>query len=261
MRRFWTTADLLVRGKTRRDIRRAVEHGQLVVVRKGLLAAPSTPRPLLRTARVGGIASSITAAAVRGLWTPPDLPPGRPRVAPHRPEHDRLHVAFRRTTTRLHDPDDGALPFRPTPAVVLHRTAVRARREGVARRPGGVRARPSQGPRRGDDPLPDAPASRGGTCCSSGRPSRRPSSPPSVVEGVRSGRLRGVPAAQVVPNGCRNVPTVPERSVSLPARCAWRRPRRRAWRSPRPSRRARGALDAVREPLGHRALRPATGPR
>ncbi|GAA4746557.1 hypothetical protein GCM10025783_18200 [Amnibacterium soli] len=56
-----------------------------------------------------------------GLWTPPDLPPGRVPVRPHRPEHDRLHVAFRRTTTRLHDPDDGALPLRPSPAIVLHR--------------------------------------------------------------------------------------------------------------------------------------------
>ncbi|WP_345480817.1 endonuclease domain-containing protein [Amnibacterium soli] len=30
-------------------------------------------------------------------------------------------MAFRRTTTRLHDPDDGALPLRPSPAIVLHR--------------------------------------------------------------------------------------------------------------------------------------------
>jgi hypothetical protein len=123
MRSFWTTADLLARGKTEREIRRAVERGTLILVRRGLLAAPGTSELLLRPARVGGVATSVTAAAAIGLWTPPDLPPGQARLRPHRPEHDRSHVAFRRTTTRLHDPSNGTLPFRPTPAVVLHRSA------------------------------------------------------------------------------------------------------------------------------------------
>ncbi len=139
MRQFWTTADLLARGRSRRAIRRAVEHGQLLVVRKGLLATPATPQLLLRSARVGGVATSVTAAAAIGLWTPPDLPPGRPRSTPHRPEQDRLHVAFRRTTTRLHDPDDGALPFRATPAVVLHRTAPRSTSSTRRRRSASLR--------------------------------------------------------------------------------------------------------------------------
>lgn len=123
MRMFWTTADLMARGKSKRDIRRAVERELLIVVRRGLLATPSTPPLLLRAARSGGVATAVTAASVIGLWTLPDLPPDRPHVRPHRPEHDRLHVAFRRTTTRLHDPDDGTLPFAPTSAVVLHPTA------------------------------------------------------------------------------------------------------------------------------------------
>jgi very-short-patch-repair endonuclease len=123
MRSFWTTADLLARGKSEREIRRAIEQGALVAVRRGLVATPGTSGLLLRAARVGGIATSVTAAAAMELWTPPDRPPGTVPVRPHRPEHDRLHVAFRRTTTRLHDPADGTLPFRPTPAVVLHRTA------------------------------------------------------------------------------------------------------------------------------------------
>jgi hypothetical protein len=123
MRSFWTTADLLARGRSEREIRRAIEHGRLILVRRGLLALPATSSLLLSAARVGGVATSITAASAMGLWTPPDLPPGRLPVRPHRPEHDRLHVAFRRTTTRLHDPADGSVPFRPTPTVVLHRTS------------------------------------------------------------------------------------------------------------------------------------------
>jgi very-short-patch-repair endonuclease len=123
MRSFWTTADLLARGMSEREVRRAIEQGRLLLVRRGLLATPGTSDLLLRAARVGGVATSVTAAAALGLWTPPDPPPGRPAVRPHRAEHDRLHVAFRRTTTRLHDPANGALPLRASPAVVLHRTA------------------------------------------------------------------------------------------------------------------------------------------
>lgn len=122
MRSFWTTADLLERGRSPRDIRRAVERGQLLIVRRGLLALPATSPLLLRAARVGGVATSVTAAAAAGLWTPPDRPPGTAPLRPHRPEHDRLHVAFRRTTSRLHDPDDGSRPLGRTAAVVTHRT-------------------------------------------------------------------------------------------------------------------------------------------
>jgi very-short-patch-repair endonuclease len=122
MRSFWTTADLLARGRSEREIRRAIEQGRLLLVRRGLVAMPGTADLLLRAARVGGVATSVTAAGVLGLWTPPDPSPGALRLRPHRLEHDRLHVAFRRTTTRLHDPVDGALPLRRTPDVVLHRT-------------------------------------------------------------------------------------------------------------------------------------------
>jgi hypothetical protein len=86
------------------------------------MAVAGTSELLLRPARVGGVATSTTAAAYRGLWTPPDLPLGQPRIRPHRPEHDRTHVAFRRTTTRFHDPTNGFIPLVPTTAVVLHRT-------------------------------------------------------------------------------------------------------------------------------------------
>lgn len=116
MRSFWTTADLLARGRTEREVRRAIEQGKLVLVRRGLLAVPGTPTPLLRAARTGGVATSTTAASAVGLRVPPDP---RPDAA----DGNRLHVAIRRTTTRLHDPDDGGLPLRRTPGVVLHRTA------------------------------------------------------------------------------------------------------------------------------------------
>lgn len=108
MRRFWTTADLLARGESEREIRRALARGALMPVRRGLFATPGAPGALLRAARVGGIATSASAAAVVGLWTPPDLRPGKPYVFPYRPEQGRLHVAVRRTTTRSYDPIDGA---------------------------------------------------------------------------------------------------------------------------------------------------------
>ena len=116
MRSFWTTADLLARGKSEREIRRAVAQGRLLLVRRGVLATPETPVPLLRAARVGGVATSTTGAAALGLWTPPDPPEARA-------DGERLHVAFRRTTTRFHHADDGARPLVRTPSIVLHRTA------------------------------------------------------------------------------------------------------------------------------------------
>ncbi len=122
MRTFWTTADLLQRGKSERAIRRAAQHGALEPVRKGLYTTPGTSDVLLRAARAGGVATSVSAAAVAGLWVPPDLPPGRRYVFPYRPEQGRLHVAARRTTTRFHDPDDPARPLLPRADVVLHRT-------------------------------------------------------------------------------------------------------------------------------------------
>jgi len=67
MRSFWTTGDLLARGKSERDIRRAIEQGRLIAVRRGLHAAAGTAAPLLRAARVGGVATSVTAAGAMGL--------------------------------------------------------------------------------------------------------------------------------------------------------------------------------------------------
>ena len=120
MRRFWTTRELLGRGSTEREIAEAARQGRLEPVRRGVWAQPGTPAPLLRAGRVGGVATSVTAARHLGLWTPPDLPPGRPYRYPHTAEQDRLHVAFRRSTTRLHDPDRPGSALIRRPEVVLH---------------------------------------------------------------------------------------------------------------------------------------------
>lgn len=123
VRRFWTTAELLARGRSEREIRRAGEDGRIEPVRRGLWAVPGTPSMLLRAARVGGVATSVTAAGHLGIWTPPDPPPGHRYRYPHVPEQDRLHVAFRRTTSRLHDPDEPGRRLGARSDVVLHPTA------------------------------------------------------------------------------------------------------------------------------------------
>jgi very-short-patch-repair endonuclease len=116
---FWTTAELLHRGRSPRQIRRAVEQRVVSEVRKGHFAVPGAPLQVVRAARVGGVATSATASRALGIWTPPDPPRGsvvvRGRRAP-----DRLHVAVARGASRLRDPDDAALPLLPGPTVVLH---------------------------------------------------------------------------------------------------------------------------------------------
>ena len=121
MKAFWTTADLRAAGKSQRDIRRAVERGVILAVRRGHFALPSTDPALVRAVRVGGIATATTASRVRHLWTPPDSrllgPPDPRRVTP---SDQRLHVAVPRNAPRLYDPDDGSSPLRRSDDVVLH---------------------------------------------------------------------------------------------------------------------------------------------
>ncbi len=120
MRRFWTTKELRERGKTEREIAEAARQAELVPVRRGVWARPGTSTLLLQAVRAGGVATSITAARHLGLWTPPDLPPDRPYRYPYTAEQDRLHVAFRRSTTRLHDPDRPGMRLTRRSDVVLH---------------------------------------------------------------------------------------------------------------------------------------------
>jgi very-short-patch-repair endonuclease len=116
---FWTTAELLERGKSPRQIRRAVEQQLVAPVRKGHFATPGADLDVVRSVRTGGVATATTASRALGLWTPPDPPPGAPAVRAGRGP-DRLHVAVPRNAARLRDPDDAAASFRPSPLVVLH---------------------------------------------------------------------------------------------------------------------------------------------
>jgi hypothetical protein len=120
---FWTTADLHSLGKSQRDIRRAVERGAMIAVRRGHFALPGTDPSLIRSVRVGGVATATTASRVRGLWTPPDA---RLRAAPDpaapTPPDPRLHVAVPHNAPRLRDPDDASRPLERSSDVVIHWT-------------------------------------------------------------------------------------------------------------------------------------------
>jgi hypothetical protein len=120
---FWTSADLRAVGKSQRDIRRAVERGLIIAVRRGHFAVAGTNPTLIRAVRVGGVATATSASRVRGLWTPPDprltSAPDPGRLTPPDP---RLHVAVPKNAPRLRDPDDPTKPLNRSDAVVLHWT-------------------------------------------------------------------------------------------------------------------------------------------
>lgn len=121
MSTFWTTAELRMRGRSSREIRRAVEQRVMQEVRRGHLAAPDAPVQVVRAVRLGGVATATTASRALGIWTPPDPPPGSRVVRGTRPP-DRLHAAVRRSASRLRDPDDASKPLVSSSAVVLHWT-------------------------------------------------------------------------------------------------------------------------------------------
>ncbi len=104
---FWTTEQLRSAGVTKRGVAEAVMAGRMLVVRRGHYAIAGTPPPLIRAARVGGVATATTASPHLELWTPPDA---------------RLHVAVPRGAGRLHDPDDPAVAFRRRDDVCVHWT-------------------------------------------------------------------------------------------------------------------------------------------
>lgn len=118
---FWTTAELLERGRSPRQIRRALQEQVVTQVRKGHFVTPGAAPDVVRAVRLGGVATATTGARALGLWTPPDPSPGV-GAAPGSRAPDRLHVALRRNAARLRDPDDAAAPFRSSSSVVLHWT-------------------------------------------------------------------------------------------------------------------------------------------
>lgn len=120
MRSFWTTADLKARGKSARDIARAVEDGLLLPVRPGWWAVPGTSADLIRAVRVGGAATGQSAARARGLWTPPDpRPAGFRRGDPAPPPLLRVAIRSTSTTARLRDPSDASRALGKHAEVVL----------------------------------------------------------------------------------------------------------------------------------------------
>lgn len=105
-RRFWTTAELLARGRSRRWIGDEVRAGRLRVVRKGHFALPGADEQVIRAVRVGGVATGATAARALDIWAPED---------------GRLAVAVPATAARLRDPDDAGRSL-PPGEVLLHWT-------------------------------------------------------------------------------------------------------------------------------------------
>ena len=103
---FWTTDQLRAAGYSKRRIAGDVASGRLTPVRRGHYARPDAPPEIVRAVRVGGVATSITAAREWGLWVPPDI---------------RLHVAVPLTGGRLQDPDGAGRLERPD--VCVHWTS------------------------------------------------------------------------------------------------------------------------------------------
>ncbi|MGC5222078.1 DUF559 domain-containing protein [Micromonospora sp. DT81.3] len=73
-------------GFTEHDVRRAISAGVLRRVRRSWLVAPSCDHRRVSAASAGGRATCVTAAALRGLWTP---------------AHEHTHVAVASTTARV----------------------------------------------------------------------------------------------------------------------------------------------------------------
>lgn len=121
MSTFWTTAELLQRGKSPRDIRRAVEAAVIREVRTGQFAEAPAAADVVRAVRVGGVATASTGARALGLWTPPDVVPGTVFVRGGA-RRNRLHIAVPRNASRLRDPDVPGAPLVPTAEVVIHWT-------------------------------------------------------------------------------------------------------------------------------------------
>ena len=119
MTAFWTTRELRERGKSPRQIRRAVDDRVLHEVRKGHFARPDAAHQVVRAARIGGVATATTASRALGIWTPPDPPAGGEIQRGPRPP-DRLRVAVLRNAARLRDPDDARRPLGTRRDVVLH---------------------------------------------------------------------------------------------------------------------------------------------
>lgn len=78
---IWTVPELRRRGLTPRRVARAVAHGRLIRVRRGVYAAPGACTATLDAAAHGGSIACRTAAEHHGLWLLPEPAAGLDR--PH----------------------------------------------------------------------------------------------------------------------------------------------------------------------------------
>ncbi|HEU0181455.1 MAG TPA: DUF559 domain-containing protein [Agromyces mariniharenae] len=100
------SSTLTAAGFTRHDLADAVRRGELVRVRRGWFAAPSTDAAVIRAVRVGGALTAGSVAKSRGLWL----------------LHDPLlHVRVPSSAARLRSPDDATAPLdREAHTVCVH---------------------------------------------------------------------------------------------------------------------------------------------
>lgn len=108
---FWTTQQLLAAGKTQHDLAEAVRDGTLLKPRRGHYAAPDAAPELVRSVRVGGVATATTAAPHHGVWAPPD---------------EVLHVYVAGDATRLRSPNDASMPLTADRDVVCVHWGIRS---------------------------------------------------------------------------------------------------------------------------------------
>jgi very-short-patch-repair endonuclease len=86
---------LLAFGMTHHAIARAVKRGEFMRIRRGWYASASAPPEAVRAVRIGGVATSLSATRLLGLWTPLDK---------------TLHVALPTHASRLRVPSSQTSP-------------------------------------------------------------------------------------------------------------------------------------------------------
>lgn len=102
------SSELRAAGFSDHRVRRAVQEGSLLRIRRSWLHTPECDRRLIAAARVGGRASCVTAAEREGLWVPPS---------------DTVHVAVPASSARL--PADGFTLHWSAPPVGVSRFVTR----------------------------------------------------------------------------------------------------------------------------------------
>lgn len=99
------THELHARGYRREHIASAVRLGVLYRVRQGWYSSPDLALPLARSARIGGLATCVTALAAAGLWVDPKA-------------KTRLHVAVGPHACQLRSARDSRLRLGGEDAVI-----------------------------------------------------------------------------------------------------------------------------------------------